>query len=40
MIWADVFFHLRDLAIAFAFAFPLGWDRNGMNGAPGFAPSL
>lgn len=27
MVWADVFSHLRDLGIAFALAFPIGWDQ-------------
>ena len=27
MVWADVFQHLLHLAAAYAFAFPIGWDR-------------
>lgn len=26
-VWRDVLLHVRDLAIAYAFAFPIGWNR-------------
>src|SRR5690242_10703231 len=27
LVWSDVLAHMRDLAIAYALALPIGWDR-------------